>query len=55
MKLKLAENNRNLERQTRQLLEEENKKLRAKIAVAEHVQRRLICQEEESRKCKKYA
>ena len=50
MKLKLAENNWNLERQTRQFLEDENQKLRAKIAL----QRRLVCQKEESGKCKNY-
>ena len=54
MKLEHVENKWNLERQRRQFLEEENKKLRAKIAVAENVQRRLFCQEEESGKCKNY-
>ena len=42
----------NLERQRRQFLEEENKKLRAETAMAERVQRRLVSQEEESGKCK---
>ena len=45
MKLKLVENKWNLERQRRQFQEEENKKL-------EHMQSRLVCQEEESGKCK---
>jgi len=48
MKMKHAENKWNLERQRRQFLEEENKKLRAEIAVAENVQRRLFCQDGES-------
>ena len=47
MKLKHAQNKWNLERH---FLEEENKELRAEIAVAENVQRRLFCQEEESGK-----
>ena len=47
LKLKL-----NLERQRRQFLEEENKKLTAEIAMAERVKRRLVCREEESGKCK---
>ena len=42
----------NLERQKRQFLEEETKKLRAEIAMAERVEKRLVCQEEESGKCK---
>ena len=42
----------NLERQRRQFLEEENKKLRAEIAVEQRVQRILVSQEEESGKCK---
>ena len=42
----------NLERQRRQFLEDEIKKLRAEIAMAERVQRILVCQEEESGKCK---
>lgn len=50
MKLKLAENNWNLERQRRQFLEEENNNLRAKIAV----KRRLVFQEGESGKCKNF-
>ena len=51
MKLKHAENKWNLDRQRRQFLEEEeNKNLRAKIAV----KRRLVFQEEESGKCKNY-
>jgi len=54
MKMKHAENKWNLERQRRQFLEEENKKLRAEIAVAENVQRRLFCQDGESGKCKNY-
>ena len=49
MKLKL-----NLERQRRQFQEEENIKVRAEIPVAERVRRRLVCQEEESGKCKNY-
>ena len=52
MKLKHAENKLNLERQRRQFQEEENKKLRAETAVADYVQRRLGCQEEENGKCK---
>ena len=52
MKLKLAENKWNLEKRNRQFLEEENEKLRAKIAVAGRVQRRVVCQEEESGKGK---
>ena len=54
MKLEHVENKWNLERQRRQFLEEENKKLRAKIAVTENVPRGLFCQEEESGKCKNY-
>ena len=50
MKLKLAENNWNLERQRRQFLEEENNNLIAKIAV----KRRLAFQEGESGKCKNF-
>ena len=52
MKLKHAVNKLNLERQRRQFQEEENKRLRAEIAVADNVQRRLGCQEEENGKCK---
>ena len=47
LKLKL-----NLERQRRQFLEEENKKLRAEIAMAERMQGSLVGREEESGKCK---
>ena len=54
MKMKHVENSWNLERQRRQFLEEENKKLRAEIAMAENVQRRLFHQEEESGNCKNY-
>ena len=54
MKLENVENKWNLERQRRQFLEEENKKLRAKIAVTENVPRRLFCQKEESGKYKNY-
>ena len=49
IKLKHAENKWIFERQRRQFLEEENKELRTKIAVAGIIQRR----EEESGKCKK--
>ena len=54
MKLKHAENKWNLERQRRQLLEEEIEKLRREIAVAGYVQRRLFLQEQESGNCKIY-
>ena len=55
MKLKHSENKWNLERQRRQFLEEENKKLRTEIAVSGNVQpRRLFWQQEENGKCKIY-
>ena len=54
MKMEHVENSWNLERQRRQFLEEENKKLRAEIAVAENVRKRLFCQDEESGKCNNY-
>ena len=43
----------NLERQRRQFVGE-IKKLRAEIAMAERVQRRLVSQVEESGKCKNF-
>ena len=54
MKLKLADNKWNLERQRRQLLEEEIEKLRREVAVAGYVQRRLFWQEQDRGKCKIY-
>ncbi|XP_020616562.1 uncharacterized protein LOC110054557 isoform X3 [Orbicella faveolata] len=48
MKLEHAENKWAFERQRRQFLEEENKKLRTEIAVAGNVQRRSFWQQEES-------
>ena len=52
MKLEHVENKWAFERQRRQFLEEEIKKLRREIAVAGNVHRRLLWQEEESGKCK---
>ena len=54
MKLKHAENKLNLERQGRQLLEEEIEKLRREITMTGYVQRRLFWQEQERGKCKIY-
>jgi len=54
MKLEHAENKWAFERQRRQFLEEENKKLRTEIAVAGNVQRRSFWQQEESGKCEIY-
>ena len=54
MKLKHAENKLNLERQRRQLLEEEIEKLRMEITMKGYVQRRLFWQEQERGKSKIY-
>ena len=54
MKLKHAENKLNLERQRRQLLEEEIAKLRREITMTGYVQRRLFWQEQERGKSKIY-
>ena len=55
MKLKHSENKWNVERERRQLLEEENEKLRTEIAVLGNVQpRRLFWQQQGSGECKFY-
>jgi len=54
MKLKHSENKWNLERERRQLLDEQNKLLRTEIAVLRNVQRGFFWQQEESGKCKFY-
>ena len=54
MKLKHAENKLNLERQRRQLLEEEIEKLRREITMTGYVQRRLFWQEQERGKSNMY-